>query len=328
VRKLNVGGKRLVVLLAVLPGCSETTTKEHADEETPDDPGMFVEVALGNDHACARTDLGNLQCWHPPDVNVDFGQADPPDERFSTIVAKTYRTCGLTLAGDLECWGVHDGSTAHMDYGQTVSAAGPFTAVSTGYFQTCVIGEDHEVQCWGADPNPDATVTRPEVPALAISLAGGGVLIDEAGSIACWGLSYSGELDAPAGAFASITRGEYHACALDADGVAVCWGEGGYAYIDPPAGVRFQTLAAGWQATCGITQDGALQCWGGNEDSDYRLDIAGFEPPGNFVSVSLGGGGEACAVRDDGALMCWGSTMEWEDYMPLPTVDDPAYADR
>jgi hypothetical protein len=315
--------RQFTLLFALLPGCAGPGPGVEETGETEDDPGAFVEVAVGYAHACARTDRGNVYCWGPFADYEDFGQADPPDAKFSAIAASTVRTCGLTLAGDLECWGIHDGSP-DMDYGQTVSAPGPFTLVTTGLYETCVIGEAHEVSCWGADPNPGATVTRPEVPALDVSVRGGGALLDESGNIACWGISEYGELDAPSGAFSSVFTGDFHACALDGDGAAVCWGEGGFGYIQPPPDVRFRTLAAGWQATCGITQKGALMCWGGNMDSDHALHIAGFEPEGVFIDVSLGRD-MACAVREDGAVMCWGLSMEL-GMSSLPPVDDPAYA--
>ena len=87
-------------------------------------------------------------------------------------------------------------------------------------------------------------------------------------------------------AFASVTAGGQHTCALTSSGVAYCWGRGesGQLGVPPPVtvcddplpvacglvplpvdgGLRFERLSAGGQHTCGLTADGSAWCWGSN----------------------------------------------------------------
>jgi hypothetical protein len=209
------------------------------------------------------------------------------------------------------------------DFGQTVNVSGPFERVSSGILETCVIDSAHVVSCWGTDPNPGAPGPRPDIPATQVSVNGFGCLLTEEETIVCWGEDELGELDAPSGAFASVSTGERHACALDATGAAACWGESevGWA-IEPPVAARFTKVAAGTEATCGLTDEGAIRCWGGDSDSVDWLDIAGYEPDGTFTDVALGRD-LACGVRDDGGVLCWGGPFGTPS--DFPPIDDPLF---
>jgi hypothetical protein len=73
-------------------------------------PEVFTQVVVGDYHGCALTNRNRVQCWHPNSRELDFGQADPPDEEFISLAADGAQTCGLTVSGDLECWGVRGDS--------------------------------------------------------------------------------------------------------------------------------------------------------------------------------------------------------------------------
>jgi hypothetical protein len=256
---------------------------------------------------------------------IDFGQADPPDLEFSSLAAGRYQTCGLTVGGDLECWGVPEGD-GFPDYGQTVSEPGPFSQITTGDYETCAIGIAADVQCWGTPDPFGRSWPRPDIGATQLSLNTFGCLIDEGGELACWGSTVLEALTAPAGVFSSVAAGQFHACALDVDGTPTCWGALSYGdTIEPPLGARYAEVAAGNGATCGLTSDGTIQCWGGDSDYTHVLQISGYEPEGTFINVALGPD-VACGVRDDGGLICWGRPdgLTWD----FPTPDDPAYADE
>jgi hypothetical protein len=182
---------------------------------------------------------------------------------------------------------------------------------------------EHEVQCWGADPYPGATVRRPELPAIQVSVNGVGCLLTEDQHVTCWGNDETGALNTPLDAFASVASGQRHACVLDAEGKASCWGENGLYTIVPPADISFTRLVAGDEATCGLMIDAGLRCWGATRDWDWYLYIAGFEPEGIYTDVALGRD-LACAVRDDGGVLC-GPFGISSDY---PPVDDPLFADE
>jgi hypothetical protein len=134
-------GRLLPVVL--LPACTARSgdaldlpdSSEHSGDtgEAPIDTGnlpihpgspveRFVQVVVGDYHGCALTDRHRVQCWEPGDPMVDFGQADPPDELFSSLSAAGEQTCGLTLDGDLLCWGVDDGGGYDFGHPPSVTA--------------------------------------------------------------------------------------------------------------------------------------------------------------------------------------------------------------
>lgn len=60
----------------------------------------------------------------------------------------------------------------------------------------------------------------------------------------------------------AVSAGEYHACALRADGQATCWGPQSSPENVPPAGILFKSIAPGSEHTCGIVLDGTVRCRG------------------------------------------------------------------
>jgi hypothetical protein len=78
-------------------------------------------------------------------------------------------------------------------------------------------------------------------------------------------------------AFAAVTAGLRHSCALDNTGTAWCWGDNTYGELGdgtqtPSAtpvavggGLLFSYIKAGELSTCGVTGAGVAYCWGDNE---------------------------------------------------------------
>ncbi|MCY4112294.1 MAG: hypothetical protein OXF96_10195, partial [Chloroflexi bacterium] len=112
--------------------------------------------------------------------------------------------------------------------------------------------------------------------------------------------------------FIAISSGDYHSCALRADGEPVCWGvqdgaqrpgfgQVGFGQSNPPEGERFAAIDSGGQHTCALRQDGTAVCWG-------RDNWGQASPPDGerFVSISSGGA-HTCGLREDGTAVCWGS---------------------
>jgi len=126
-------------------------------------------------------------------------------------------------------------------------------------------------------------------------------------------------VQADSGAFAQVSAGAYHTCAVRTDGALVCWGRGDYGQSTPPLGT-FSQVSAGGYFTCGVRTDGTLACWA------YDYYGQSTPPVGAFTQVSAGFN-HTCAVRTDGALACWG----WNDYgqstpprvEPIPTPPHP-----
>ena len=68
--------------------------------------GVFRQIAMGSYHGCGIKEVDSqIVCWGniPPDE--DLGQASPPVGEFAQISAAGDTTCGLTVAGSVQCWG-------------------------------------------------------------------------------------------------------------------------------------------------------------------------------------------------------------------------------
>lgn len=142
---------------------------------------------------------------------------------------------------------------------------------------------------------------------------------------------------APAGTFARLAAGYYHACALEPGGLASCWGAGrqgqtGYGLwgegadtgvpVYVASAVRFEQVTAGGAHTCGLTAEGVAYCWGSNQYGELGFATtrtcapAGACAPaparvaGNlrFRRISAGDS-YTCAVTDALAAYCWGYTV-------------------
>jgi alpha-tubulin suppressor-like RCC1 family protein len=143
------------------------------------------------------------------------------------------------------------------------------------------------------------------------------------------GQSYSGnatvtvlaEAPPPVETVNSLSIGNVHACALDADGVAYCWGHNWFGAIGdgtrefretPTAvagGYRFRSIAAYANRTCGITLEGAAYCWGygylGSGEEGTSLYPTRVPLHEALVSVTMREH-HTCVLGGDGSAHCWG----------------------
>jgi alpha-tubulin suppressor-like RCC1 family protein len=169
-------------------------------------------------------------------------------------------TCIATAAGATRCLGgnafgqLGDGTTTTRPQPIEPIGLGPVSALATGYGQTCaVLRAAGAVWCWGSNGHGevgDGTVTQRRMPVSASGLAGAvsvaaGVYHSCAlmsdGTVQCWGFNQDGELGdgtfgnnrtTPAPVLGistavAISAGDYHTCALLADGSVACWGGSG-----------------------------------------------------------------------------------------------------
>src|SRR5437867_1954698 len=177
-----------------------------------------------------------------------------------------------------------------------------FTSVSAGEEFTCGLAQEGRAYCWGSNEvgqlgdgsKMGELVNRP----YAAPVAGGH-------------------------AFAAISAGDVHVCALTADGQAFCWGYDVNGALGGPGkrsavpsavvtDLRFVAVVAGPQRTCGLTRDGVVYCWG-------RFSLPSAAPGGRpaleptrlpgeiqFRAVGLGLS-HACGLARDSRVYCWGS---------------------
>ena len=185
------------------------------------------------------------------------------------------------------CWGSNTvgelGNASQTDvcgsYGcstiPVLSVAGHmFVQIATGLHFSCGRSTGGQVTCWGNSGKVGTTPTGP--PGTPESVASGR-------------------------AFAWLTAGTDHACAVAQEGSACCWGfnEWGQTGQAPggnkteptlvAGGHTFSTLDAGWGHTCGVAVEGLL-CWGDNRYSQLGvLSLVGTGP------VPVVGQGQAAA---------------------------------
>ena len=128
--------------------------------------------------------------------------------------------------------------------------------------------------------------------------------------------------------FTDITGGDFHTCALQANGEAFCWGlnsqgqsgngvSGGVGVNSPRVvigGYLFASIHAGGSHTCGILLVGTTMCWGNNVGGQLGVGstIDRFEPSpvaGDhaFIQVSASTLAHTCALKANGEAWCWGA---------------------
>lgn len=163
-------------------------------------------------------------------------------------------------------------------------------------------------------------------------------VLDQAGTIWCWGRNSDGALgnggwddtSTPSALILGVgieaiflATGKLHSCAVASDGAVYCWGDnrggqlgdGSLAAQSEPVQVSGLTgavaVAAGRAHTCALTAGGEVWCWGSNDagqlgdGTDSCKLIPVRLPLSGIVEVALGSE-HSCARAGDGRVWCWG----------------------
>lgn len=177
------------------------------------------------------------------------------------------------------------------------------------------------------DPTPPSARSAPArvsvVPRDRV-VGGSTVCVLSGGGVTCRGADDRGQrVEGAAYGTRALTSGLFHACALDAAGMASCWGandagqlgDGTRVDRDQPTPVatdlRFSTLSAGIAHTCGLTGDGQLACWGQNiggqlGDGSRNDRTTPVLTPTPSLTTLAAGWSHTCATTASGAVYCWG----------------------
>ena len=169
---------------------------------------------------------------------------------WSDLAAGYLHTCGITMAGALNCWGFdRDGQASPPN----AMAGRKWRSVASGKFHSCGILDDLTAHCWGANDQKLNTGQVVPVPGLG---------------------SYK---------WRTLSTGVWHTCGITEVGALHCWGCGGLDRLGRPIGLSLTgenvdkgqcdipQPDAGWQwdsvsasefHTCGVTSNGQAHCWG------------------------------------------------------------------
>jgi alpha-tubulin suppressor-like RCC1 family protein len=182
-------------------------------------PGVsgVVEVAIGQQHACARRSDGTVTCWgYNTDGQLGSGTlyaiqapADVPGITTATrIFAGAHATCALLSDATLSCWGrntsgeLGDGTRTSRVTPLVVPGLSMVTSASIGDAHACAVRADGTARCWGEGAN---------------YRLGTGNTADQLW--ATTGPTLTG--------IAEIGAGYQHSCARLTDRTVRCWGENG-----------------------------------------------------------------------------------------------------
>jgi len=216
---------------------------------------------------------------------------------FATIIAPHLQRPGAVAAGPAPPPGPAGGVGAAAPSPVVVHGAALAAAGAT----TCTL-RDHLTACWGND---------------ALGQLGGGVT----------DASNKGPFFATApDAFAALSVGVTHSCALTSGGQAWCWGLGtsgelgdGHSRssnvpVRVAGDLSFVAIASGGAFSCALTALGSAWCWGsnrngalGNRSGASVTAPAAVAMPADtrFVQIAAGAA-HTCALAAGGALYCWG----------------------
>ncbi len=251
--------------------------------------------------------------WLAPPVVAQGGA--PLLDVAQVVTSGLWRTCALTTAGGVKCWGdnafgqLGDGTTTQRLMPVDVAGLGSgLTAVAAGYYHTCALTTAGGVKCWGLNnwgQLGDGTFTQRLTPVDVAGLSSGVI---------------------------AIAAGSSHTCALTSAGGIKCWGRNSYGQLGDgtttarltPVDVSGLTsnvaaIDAGWGHTCALTTAGGAKCWGANLDGQLGDGSNGWKPnptPVDVVGLSSGvaaittAGDHTCALTTTGGAKCWGNNRE------------------
>ena len=235
--------------------------------------------------------------------------ADVPS--FTAIAAGSGHTCGLTVAGDVLCWG--DNSSGQLGDGTQTTRLSPVpvlglhvvSAIAAGGAHTCALAGDG-VWCWGEN---------------AHGQLGDGTKVASARPVRV----------ARSERFRALALGFGHSCALDVRASVFCWGYNGDGQLgsgnntDSPRPVAVRGLhgataiTAGAQHTCAVLRTGTASCWGYNHHGELGnggftsatrpVAVVGLSGP---VALLVAGGFHTCATTDAAGVQCWGFNRNYQ----------------
>lgn len=286
--------------------CEDDPEDEAAvDLEAPQDCDI-EQIAVGVDTGCYREANGFVGCIGDNRSIVD----GVPEISFVSIDVGREHACGVTVEGELACWGEGPAEEG----GPLYEAAPAANAVSLQLNHTCILTPQGTLECWAEDISY-SVVSGDEAGNGYVQVSAGtghGCAIvgsstgGAAGAVDCFGggCSSDGECADADGVFLQVGAGDGFTCGLQSYGGGAdfgtldCWGA-------PPASWSlldgaYTSVSVGPRALCATSREGAVACVADD-------DLALLEPPPelSFDAVDVGVN-FACGIFGDNDYACWG----------------------
>ena len=311
-----------------------STTNNGSDTATPTPtlvPGIYTQVAAGNDHSLGLRADGTLWAWgdnyesqlgNPVNNGLDIPTTTPTQVAgtYTQVVAGSYHSLALRADGSLWAWGNNGNGQLGFRNGGTstptpTQVPGTYARVAAGGFHSLGLGEDGTLYTWGNNSSgqlgngtSQSTATPTPVPGTYTQLAAGysyslGLRAD--GTLYTWGSNRSGQLGNTVNNASSIANPTPTQVA------------GTYAQV-----------AAGNSHSLALRADGSLVTWGfnGNGELGSSTNVGTYtaNPTPTATGTALttrsmaAGASFALAVRADGTLWAWGDNSYGQ--LGLPTT--------
>jgi hypothetical protein len=259
-----------------------------AGEATDDD-------TTGNNNGDSGTEPGS-------DPETDPEIEDTPQELVTpiqgTLACGDDFCCGVSMAGELVCWGDNPGGSGTAQSGIANQTTSSFDWIAAQGNRLCGVTTDGAIECFGGASPPD---DKPANGFTQVSASGNYACGIRAEGFQCWGYNAP---DAPNSltTLTSISTAPFTACGLDENSAITCWGSDTYSV--PRS--TWDQIAITDRTQCGIAEE-KLYCWG-------ELNPLGTQVPvgDTFVALSVSDnyidefdlGRGLCALTNFGAIDC------------------------
>jgi len=187
---------------------------------------------------CAIGLHGDAYCWGRNDGQLGNGQTSSGitpvfapqlvagGHKFAKIATYRETTCGLTVDGDVYCWGddshgqIGDGSSPDltMRLPARVATTSQFVDIALNFSHACAVTKAGRAYCWGTDDHDQLGVDSTSVPVCNASV----------GPFRC---STTPVAVAGNHILATISNSNYSSCGLSPSGVIYCWGDNTYGQL-------------------------------------------------------------------------------------------------